>query len=174
MTSNCFDCTANGSTFRGALELAPRRLELPNCREREDPEKNSRAFTGHCSAAGAKFSHRSHPHAYKLLRYRVLLILAAIGGEAIFFAVSKSLETGWLGLQFLRNRLATSGGAASNTQLLYCNWERSRFALPAILTSCDKPARTRERVTNLSNAKLLHSNPSGGDGLRGGASLATA
>ena len=41
--------------------------------------------------------------------------VSAAAGEAIFFEV---LETGWLGLQFLRNRLATSEGAVFKVQLL--------------------------------------------------------
>ena len=40
-----------------------------------------------------------------------------LGGSEIFNSF-QGLETGWLARQFLGNRLATSEGAVSNTQLL--------------------------------------------------------
>ena len=45
-------------------------------------------------------------------------MIAAAGGEAKISVSFQALETGWLGQQFLGNRLASSEGAVSTTKLL--------------------------------------------------------
>ena len=52
-----------------------------------------------------------------------------LGGSEIFNSF-QGLETGWLARQFLGNRLATSEGAVSNTQLLTVN-ENAESRVPS-------------------------------------------